>query len=145
MSFTKRLSALAVVLTIGMGHYGCTSLPPNSRTTAIHDINIEEELSADSLVVMPGDEIRFINFRKQAVQVEIPNLKAEDLACEKEFSNRMGSIHEIVVLQTNKSASICFKKPAVVNYVVRMDKALAGSQKILHGVVRVGTSFSQRE
>lgn len=139
----KQLWALAVVFTIGMGQYGCTSLPPNSRTAAIHDVKIEEALSADNLMVQPGDEIRFINMRKAAAQVEVPNLKAEDLACQREFSNWMGSVHETVVLKSNESASLCFKKPAVVNYNVRVETALAGSKKVLPGVIKVGTPLSQ--
>lgn len=138
-----RLWTLAVVLTIGMGQYGCTSLPPSSRTAAIHDVKIEEALSADNLLVQPGDEIRWINFRKQEAQIEIPNLKAEDLACQREFSNWMGSVHETVVLKSNESASLCFKKPAVVNYNVRVETALAGTKKVLPGVIKVGTPLSQ--
>lgn len=139
----RRLWALAVVLTIGVGQFGCTSLPPNSRTAAIHDVRINEALSADNIMVQPGDEVRFINLRKDVAQVEIPNLKAEDLACEREFSNWMGSVGEIVVLKTNKSASLCFKKPIVVNYIVRVETAIAGSMKALKGVVRVEAPSAQ--
>lgn len=134
-----RFWALAVVLTIGMGQFGCTSLPPNSRTATVYDIRIDEALSADSLLVRPGDEVRFVNLRKQNVQVEIPNLIAEDLVCAREFGGGMGSVQENVVLLPNKSASLCFKKPAAVNYIVRMDTALAGSTKILNGVVKIET------
>lgn len=139
----KRLWALAVGLTIGIGQFGCTSLPPSSRTAAIHDVKIEEALSAGNLMVQPGDEIRWINLRKQEAQIEIPNLKSEDLACQREFSNWMGSIHETIVLQSNESASLCFKKPAVVNYNVRVETALAGSKKVFPGVIKVGTPLSQ--
>lgn len=48
MTSKKQLWALAAGCTIGMGQYGCTSLPPNSRTAAIHDVKIEEALSADN-------------------------------------------------------------------------------------------------
>jgi hypothetical protein len=135
--------ALAIVLTIGMGQYGCTSLPPSSRTAAVHDVKIEEGLSAENLLVQPGDEIRFINLRKQEALLEIPNLKAEDLACQREFSNWMGSVHETVVLKSNESASLCFKKPAVMKYNVRVDTASAGTKKVFPGVIKVGTSLSQ--
>lgn len=82
-------------------------------------------------------------FEKKPRRSRFPNLKAEDLTCEREFSNWMGSIGEIVVLKPNKSASLCFKKPAVVNYVVRVDTAVAGSKKVLPGVVKVGTPLSR--
>ena len=139
----KSLWALAVLLAIGMGQHGCTSLPPSSRTAAVHDVKIEEALSAENLLIQPGDEIRWINLRKQEAQIEIPNLKAEDLACEREFSNWMGSVREVVVLKSNESASLCFKKAAVVNYNVRVDTALAGTKKILPGVVKVGNPMPQ--
>ncbi len=143
MIYEKRLWALTVVLTIGLGQFGCASLPPNSRTAAVNDIRIDETVSDVNLQVQPGDEVRFVNLRKQDVQVEVPNLTAEDLVCEREFSGGMGSIHENVILKPNQSASLCFKKRAIVNYIVRMDTALAGSQKIVNGVVRVGTPLSQ--
>jgi hypothetical protein len=50
----------------------------------------------------------------------------------------MGSVGEIVVLKPNKSASICFKKSAVVNYIVRVETATAASMKAMKGVVTVG-------
>lgn len=140
---TKRASVLAVFIIIGVGQYGCTSLPPSSRTAAVHDVKIDETLSADNLLVQPGDEIRWINLRKQEAQIEIPNLKSEDLACQREFTNWMGSVQEAIVLKSNESASLCFKKPAVVNYNVRMDTALAGTKKILPGVVKVGNPMSR--
>lgn len=139
----KLLYASAVVLTMGMGQYGCTSLPPSSRTAAVHDVKIEEALSAANILAQPGDEIRWVNLRKQEAQIEIPNLKAEDLACQREFSNWMGSVQEVVVLKANESASLCFKKPAVVNYNVRADTALAGTKKILSGVIKVGNPMPQ--
>jgi hypothetical protein len=113
-------------------------LPPNSRTATIHDVKINEALSAENILVQPGDEVRCINLRKDIAQVEIPNLKAADLVCEREFTNWMGSVGEIVVLKPNKSASICFKKSAVVNYIVRVETATAASMKAMKGVVTVG-------
>lgn len=142
MNCEKCLWALAVVLTIGMGQSGC-ALPHTSRTSAVHDVRIDAALSPDNLLVQPNDEVRFVNLRKEGVQVEIANLKSQDLACERGFSNMMNSVGEIVLLKSNQSASLCFKNPVTVNYVVRMDTALAGSSKILHGVVRVGTPLSQ--
>ena len=81
--------------------------------------------------------------RKQEAQIEIPNLKAEDLACQREFSNWIGSVRETVVLKAHESASLCFKKPAVVNYNVRVETVLAGTKKILPGAIKVGTPLAQ--
>lgn len=122
---------------------GCTSLPVNSRTAAVHDVRIDEALSAENILAQPGDEIRWVNLRKQEALIEIPNLKAEDLACQREFSNWIGSVQENVVLKTHESASLCFKKPAVVNYNVRVDTAVSGTKKILPGVIKVGNPMPQ--
>lgn len=130
MNYEKCLWALAVVLTIGMGQSGC-SLPPTTRTAVVHDIRIDAALSPDNLLAQPNDEVRFVNLRKEEVQVEVPNLKSDDLSCKRDFGS------EIVVLKPNKSASLCFKNPIVVNYLVRMETALAGDKKILNGVVTV--------
>ena len=111
--------------------------PPNSRTAEILDVRIDEALSVENIRVQPGDEVRFVNLRKEEVQVEIPNLTAEDLTCAREFSTWTGSAREIVVLQPSASASLCFKKPTVVNYIVRMKTVMAGSKKILKGVISV--------
>jgi hypothetical protein len=142
MSYKKCLWALAVVLTIGVGQSGC-ALHHTSRTSVVHDVRIDAALSPDNLLAQPNDEIRFVNLRKEEVQVEIANLKSADLACERGFTNIMGSLGEFVQLKSNGSASLCFKNPTVVNYVVRMDTALAGDRKILNGVITVETASAQ--
>lgn len=136
MSYQKCLWALAVALIIGMGQSGC-ALHHTSRTSVVHDVRIDAALSPDNLLAHPNDEIRFVNLRKEEVQVEFANLKSQDLSCERGFTNMMGSLGEVVLLKPNQSASLCFQNPTVVNYVVRMDTALAGSRKILNGVITV--------
>jgi hypothetical protein len=81
--------------------------------------------------------------RKYEVTVDIPNLKSEDLACARGFSNWLGSLRETAVLRPNETASLCFQRPAVINYNVRLETALAGGKHILPGVIRVGTPLSQ--
>jgi len=125
------------------GLYVCSSLPQTTRTAAIHDVKIEEKLSADSLLVQPGDEIRWINHRKLEVLVDIPNLKSEDLSCQRGFSNWMGSLGESVELKANETASLCFKKPAVINYNVRAETSLGGGRQVLPGVIKVGSPLPQ--
>ena len=138
MTSKNHLWALAVVFTIGMGQYGCTSLPPTSRTAAIHDVKIEEKLSAEHLLVQPGDEVRWVNLRKLGAYVDIPNLKSGDLSCQRGFTNWMGSLEELIYLKPNETASLCFKKPMVINYNIRAETSLPGGNQILPGVVRVG-------
>ncbi len=121
--------------------FACTSLPQTTRTAVIHDINITDVVKNDNLVVQPGDEIRWVNLRKDTARVDIPNLVAEDLACRRGFSNWMGSVRETAELGPNETASLCFKKTAIVNYNVRAETALGGGLKVLPGTVRIDNSM----
>lgn len=138
---SKHIWSLGVMAVLCAGLSACTSLPQTSRTATVHDVKIEEKLSPDSLFVQPGDEVRWINLRKQVALVDIPNLKSEDLSCQREFSNWMGSVSELVELKPNETVSLCFKKPMVINYNVRADTSLGGGRQILPGTVRVDTSM----
>jgi plastocyanin len=122
--------------------WGC-SLPETSRTAGIHDVNIEDGITPDNLLVQPGDEIRWVNLRKLDVTVDIPMLKSEDLVCNRGFKNFVGVLTETAKLGPNETASLCFQKPAVVNYNVRSATALAGGKLILPGVIKVGTPLSR--
>ncbi|MEX5219559.1 MAG: hypothetical protein NW701_17150 [Nitrospira sp.] len=128
------------VLVLGAATYGCTSLPESTRTAVVHDVKVEEKLSADTLRVNPGDEVRWVNSRKLPVQVEVPNVKSEDLSCERGFSNWMGSVNEIARLKPNQTASLCFKKAALINFLVRAETSLGGGMQVLPGTVTVGSS-----
>lgn len=141
MSYSRRVWSLGMMAVLWGGLSACTSLPQTTRTSAIHDINITEKLSGDSLVVQPGDEVRWVNLRKESARVDIPNLKSEDLACRRGFSNWMGSLEETTDLKANETASLCFKKPLIINYNVRADTALGGGKHILPGTVRIDNSM----
>lgn len=139
MDKTRQLLVLIGAVSIT---WGCT-LPQTSRTASIHDVKIEDSVSPDNLLVQPGDEIRWINLRKLPVTVDIPTLNTDDLACNRGFTNFVGMLKETAGLGPNETASLCFKKPAVVNYNVRSETALAGGKLILPGVVKVGTPLNR--
>ncbi len=137
----KRVWSLGVMAVLCGGLSACTSLPQTSRTSAIHDIKITEKLASDSLVVRPGDEIRWVNLRKDSARVDIPNLESEDLACQRGFSNWMGLLRETAELKANETASLCFKKPLIINYNVRAETALGGGLLLLPGTVRIDNAM----
>jgi plastocyanin len=143
MIASRPVWSLGLMAVLCSGLSGCSSLPQTTRTAAIHDVKIEEKLSADSLLVQPGDEIRWVNHRKLQALVDIPNLKSDDLSCQRGFSNWMGSLGESVELKANETASLCFKKPAVINYNVRAETSLGGGRQVLPGVIKVGSPLPQ--
>ena len=136
---TRQLLCFIAAVSIA---WGCT-MPQTSRTASIHDVRIDDSISPDNLLVQPGDEVRWINLRKQPVRVDIPTLKSEDLACSRGFTNLFGVLKETAELGPNETASLCFKKPAVINYNVRSETALAGGRLIFPGVVKVGTPLNR--
>lgn len=141
MNNSKCVSSLGVAVLFCAGLSACTSLPQTTRTAVIHDINITEKLSNEGLVVHPGDEIRWVNLRKDNARIDIPNLQAEDLACQRGFSNWMGSLRETAELKPNSTASLCFKKPLIINYNVRAETALGGGLLLLPGSVRIDNAM----
>jgi hypothetical protein len=49
----------------------------------------------------------------------------------------MGLYREVAKLNPNETAALCFKKPAVINYVVRAETSLGGGMQVLPGKVSV--------
>lgn len=113
--------------------------PPTSRTGAIHDIRVVEGPEPADLIVNPGDEVRWVNARNLPIRVDLVGMKQEDFSCERGFSNLFGVIGESAMAKPNESASACFNKSGVVNYNLRMESPLPGGEKIVSGVVRIGT------
>jgi len=116
----------------------CASLPEISRTQAVHDVNIEAGLSPADLNVAPGDEVRWVNLRKESILVQIAELETDDLACHRGFANWRGKVLESVEVLPNETVSLCFKNAATVLYNVRAQTAVGGGDLVLPGVVRVG-------
>jgi plastocyanin len=135
-----RMHALLVVgmTMVAVGFTACTSLPHSSRTSTIHDIKMELELSPERLSVAAGDEVRWMNLRKNSVLVQIPNLHTEDLTCQSGFKNSMGQLRESVRVKPNGTVSLCFKKSGVVLYNVRAQTAIGGGERVFSGSVTVG-------
>lgn len=132
-----------LVVSFAFAVLNACSLPHTTRTAAIHDVEIRESLSSDNLLVQPGDEVRWVNLRKDEVRIEIPQLRSTDLACQRGFSAWYGSLREDAVLKSNETASLCFEKPAVINYNVRAETAVAGGRKVFPGVIKVGTPMNR--
>lgn len=119
------------------GLVACASLPEISRTAVVYDISIDEALSQENIVVKQGDEVRFVNLRKLDIQIDIPNIKSYELACQRGFENAFGSIRESVTLKANETAAVCFKNPGVVRFIVRKETAQAGGKRLLEGSIAV--------
>lgn len=134
---SSAVASVAVFITALM--LGACAGPATSRTGAVHDIRVAEGPNPADLIVNPGDEVRWVNARTLPLRIDLVNVKSEDLACERGFSNFLGMVGESATVKPNETASACFTKPGVVNYNLRMDSALPGGQVVVPGVIRIGT------
>ncbi len=116
---------------------GC-SLPRTTRTSMIHDINLEQHMTPAELTVQIGDEVRWINHRTLPAHIDMPGLTSGVLNCESGFSNFFGSVREYAEIPPGKSAHLCFSKGGAYNYNMRMEAAVPGGKLIEPGLIRVG-------
>jgi plastocyanin len=149
MKISQRIILGAALLIMG----GCQSagstesLPTVTRTGDVKDITIREELNPASLTVNPGDEIRWINKRQGTVKVIFLDPVMEMMSCQRNFGGLMGMNPQrnqfTAKLSSNDSASLCFKNPTQLRYVVRADSNLPSGEVNLPGTIIVGSSGDQ--
>jgi plastocyanin len=117
---------------------GCGSIPTVTRTGDVKDILIGDKLSSTELVVSPGDEVRWINKRTAPVRVVfLDPVPDKRLSCKDNFGGLM-TPSDTAKLDTNETASVCFRDPGYVRYTVRMQSATSSGDINVPGVVKVG-------
>jgi plastocyanin len=128
-------SALAAAA-FGLLAVAC-STPSLTRTAIVKDITIAEDISPQTVTAHPGDEIRWVNMRREPVEIDVPMLANRDLACRRGFTNWLGQIRESVMLEQNQTVSLCFSNPTQVNYMVRAETTLPGGRDLMPGSVSI--------
>lgn len=122
-----------VVLTLG-----CQGMPTVTRTGEVKEIIIGDSLSVEELAVSPGDEVRWINKRTAPVRVILLDpIKDKQFSCKDNFGGWM-TRSDTANLDTNETASACFRDPGYVRYTVRMKSAMSAGEINVPGVVKVG-------
>jgi plastocyanin len=118
-------------------------MPLVTRTGEVKDIIIGERLSAGELAVNAGDEVRWVNTRSARVRVMfLDPITDKQLSCRDNFGGWM-TPSDTAILDTNESASACFRDPGYVRYTVRMKSGTPGGEMNVAGVVKVGGVSSQ--
>lgn len=123
-----------------MGMGGGSGLPTVTRTGEVKDVIIREDLSPQTLTANPGDEIRWINKRLGNVRVVFLDPVTEMLSCQRNFGGLMGADRNqfTASLGSNDSASLCFKNPSQMRYVVRADSNLPTGEENIPGSINIG-------
>lgn len=116
----------------------CSGLPDGTRTGAVTEILIAEELSPLQATVRIGDEIRWVNRREGQVHIVFLDPIEDRVACHRGFG--FSGVVNATRLAPNNSVSLCFSKPGPVQYIVRMDTVLPTGELNVRGVIQVRNS-----
>jgi plastocyanin len=113
------LLLLTACQTGGMG--GGNGMPTITRTGEVKDIVIRDTVSPETVTVNPGDEIRWVNKRQGDARVIFLTQVQGQLSCQRGFGGLTGgNINQYTAkLDANQTASVCFKNPTDIKYVVR--------------------------
>ena len=132
----------ALLALAGCQTIGGESMPTVTRTGEVKDVIIRDVVEPTSVIANPGDEIRFINKRQADVRVIFLHQVTENLTCQRNFGGPLGfgtKRNEYAAkLGANKSASVCFRDPGEVKYVVRAESGDLIGEQNLAGAILVG-------
>jgi plastocyanin len=130
-NFRKAAALSALVLLGG----ACSSVPDTSRTGQIHDVKImEQELRPTEIIVRPGDEIRWLNYRTKGVRIIFLDRLNDVLSCAR---GSWGSGMNDATVKPAKAVSLCFAKPGEYRYTARLEAEVTGGEIPVPGLVHV--------
>ncbi len=139
----------ALLMLAGCQTIGGESMPTVTRTGEVKDVIIRDGVDPTSVAVNPGDEIRWINKRQGTVRVVFLNPMTENLTCQRNFGGPMGfgtkRNQYSAKLRSNESASVCFRDPAEVKYVVRAESSDPIGEQNLAGTIAIGSQDLARQ
>jgi plastocyanin len=122
---------------------GCQGMPKAATTGHVIDVAIVDNEQPGDIAVNPGDEVRWINKRSAPVQVIfIDAVSNKKVSCKNHFGGFM-TPGNTAKLATNQTASICFRDPGPVKYVVRMQSNRETGEITIPGTINVGEQGSQ--
>jgi len=138
-----------LLMLVGCHTIGGESMPTLTRTGEVKDVIITEGVDPTSLTVNPGDEIRWINKRRAAIEVIFLKPMTENLACQRSFGGVMGfgtKRNEYTAkIRANKTASVCFREPGEVNYVIRAESSDHSGGQNMAGTISIGPLYEARQ
>jgi plastocyanin len=119
---------------------GGDSMPTVTRTGEVKDVVIRDTVSPVTLTVNPGDEIRWINKRQGNARVVFLEPVEGQLSCQRGFGGLLSANKNqyTAKLGANDSASVCFKSPMEIKYVVRAESNLPTGEENISGTITIG-------
>ena len=135
IAFAMTLSACQ-----SMGLGGGGGIPTVTRTGEVKDIIIQDDVSPAVVTANPGDEIRWINKRQGDARVIFLLPVEGQLSCQRGFGGLMSANKNqyTAKLDSNETASVCFKFPLEIKYVVRAESNLPSGEINIPGMINIG-------
>jgi plastocyanin len=116
---------------------GCQSMPTVTRTGAMKEVLIQDQLSDPELTADVGDEIRWVNKRLATVRITFLDPLSERLSCRNNLGNWLGGGTQTATLNASETASACFNEPGYVRYTVHMKSLLPSGDLNMTGVIKI--------
>ena len=149
MKGQRYILGAALLVLGGCQTIGGESMPTLTRTGEVKDVVIREGVEPASVMVNPGDEVRWINKRQGDVKVIFLNPMTENLTCQRNFGGPMGfgtkRNEYSAKLGSNETASVCFRDAGEVKYVVRAESNDPIGEQNIAGNISIGTRDTARE
>jgi plastocyanin len=143
MRIQRIILGSALLMLGGCQTIGGESMPTLTRTGEVKDVIVREGVDPTSVTVNPGDEIRWVNKRQGNVRVIFLNPMTENLACQRNFGGLMGfgtkRNEYSAKLGPNETASVCFRDPGEVKYVVRATSGDPIGEQNIAGTISIGS------
>ena len=138
---TGIMMAMAMFLSAcqSMGLGGGHGVASVTRTGEVKDIIIRDNVLPATVTANPGDEIRWINKRQGDARVIFLLPVEGQLSCQRGFGGLMsGNKNQYTaMLSVNETASVCFKNPSEIKYVVRAESNLPTGEVNIPGTINV--------
>ncbi|HSE59241.1 MAG TPA: hypothetical protein VLA99_11115 [Nitrospiraceae bacterium] len=133
----NRLTSASImpVLAAALVMTACASHSPSAKTTAaeteagtrtgaVKNILIKDTVSPESLTVNAGDEVRWLNQRRQPVTITFLDPIDHSISCKKGFTKALGmGTDNSTTLDPNETASLCFTRLGTARYAVKSDSS----------------------
>ncbi|MDC8448818.1 MAG: hypothetical protein LV473_10710 [Nitrospira sp.] len=142
----SRLSGIIIALAMALS--GCQhtgfgeryGTPTITRTGEVKEIIIrDDDVSPAIVTAHPGDEIRWINRQQDEARVIFLLPMEGQLSCQRGFGGLMSANKNqyTAKLRANETASVCFKHPSEIKYVVRANSTLSNGEEHIAGTINI--------
>ena len=138
-----------IIIALAMALSGCQHMglgerygtPTITRTGEVKEIIIrDDDVSPAIVTAHPGDEIRWINRQQDEARVIFLLPMEGQLSCQRGFGGLMSANKNqyTAKLRADETASVCFKHPSEIKYVVRANSTLSNGEEHIAGTINIG-------